>query len=218
MDHDVRGEIMDIDLNQEPLDPQHGSMHELGSLLSDIDTTHERIEERIRQLEAVTTRARQRQRWRQGQETSQAVNILREHVAANVHVDFVVQQITVENGKFSKRDSTHLIAKALRMDIDANKALSDTEGFYDCNICLAREPILTCCGHLFCWSCFYRLSYTHSNVKECPVCKGDVLDTSITPIYGNGSDNYDHVSKSQDSGLEVPPRPRAHRIESVSSK
>ena len=28
---------------------------------------------------------------------------------------------------------------------------------YDCNICLeiANEPIITTCGHLFCWPCFY---------------------------------------------------------------
>ena len=29
---------------------------------------------------------------------------------------------------------------------------------YECNICLelAKEPVVTLCGHLYCWSCLYR--------------------------------------------------------------
>ena len=28
---------------------------------------------------------------------------------------------------------------------------------FDCNICLkmARNLVVTCCGHLFCWPCYY---------------------------------------------------------------
>lgn len=28
---------------------------------------------------------------------------------------------------------------------------------YECNICLetASEPVITACGHLFCWPCIY---------------------------------------------------------------
>lgn len=34
----------------------------------------------------------------------------------------------------------------------------DEGGAYDCNICYdtAREPVVTLCGHLFCWPCLYR--------------------------------------------------------------
>ncbi|KAF5756712.1 hypothetical protein HanXRQr2_Chr17g0818021 [Helianthus annuus] len=58
--------IMDLDLNQEPVvdippPPPFG----YGPLLTNLETTHGRIEDRIRQLEAVSARARQRQRWRQ---------------------------------------------------------------------------------------------------------------------------------------------------------
>jgi hypothetical protein len=35
--------------------------------------------------------------------------------------------------------------------------LSDA-GLFECNICLemAKEPIVTLCGHLFCWPCLFR--------------------------------------------------------------
>jgi hypothetical protein len=31
-------------------------------------------------------------------------------------------------------------------------------GLFECNICLemAKEPIVTLCGHLFCWPCLFR--------------------------------------------------------------
>ncbi|KAK2637146.1 hypothetical protein Ddye_031938 [Dipteronia dyeriana] len=230
MENNMVEETMDLDLNIEPSDPG------LGSLLSELETAHGRIEERIRQLEAVTSRTRQRQRWRQGQSSPQPLNIFveqsspslspdvseRETSLANAHseaslfagdVGFDSQEMTDDDRKIGKRDSSHLVAKALEMDTETKKAGGM---FFDCNVCLymARDPILTCCGHLFCWPCFYQLPYVHENVKECPECKGDLTETSIIPIYGNGS-NYSSKSKSKEPVLELPPRPQAHRIESV---
>ncbi|KAK9284006.1 hypothetical protein L1049_012265 [Liquidambar formosana] len=189
---------MDLDLNQEPLEPPHGSMLGLGSLLNDIETAHGRIEERIRQLEAVTSRARQRQRWRQGQ-TAQTVLVADSHSEGTIDS----QERTVENSKTSKRNRSLLIAKALEMDTEVKKARSDGGGFFDCNICLepARDPILTCCGHLFCWPCFYKVPYIQSNVKECPVCKGEVTDITITPIYVGSKT---HKSEVEESGFGDP--------------
>ncbi|KAL7609397.1 hypothetical protein Lser_V15G14041 [Lactuca serriola] len=58
--------VIDLDLNQEPLvDPPPPPPFVYGTLLNELETTHGRIEDRIRKLEAVTARARQRQRWRQ---------------------------------------------------------------------------------------------------------------------------------------------------------
>lgn len=33
-----------------------------------------------------------------------------------------------------------------------------TGGAFDCNVCydVAREPVVTLCGHLYCWPCLYR--------------------------------------------------------------
>ncbi|KEH41744.1 putative aminoacyltransferase, E1 ubiquitin-activating enzyme [Medicago truncatula] len=100
------------------------------------------------------------------------------------------------------------------------KDCGNDRGFYDCNICfdLAKEPVLTCCGHLFCWPCLYRwlntkspLSFRRSSLaKECPVCKGEVTDKTVTPIYGGG--NEVEVVRAEDSSsttLQIPPRPNA---------
>ncbi|KAL6008248.1 hypothetical protein ACLOJK_033754 [Asimina triloba] len=91
---------------------------------------------------------------------------------------------------------------------------------FECNVCLemAKEPVVTSCGHLFCWPCLYQWLYLHSDHKECPVCKGEVTDSNITPIYGRGSTETKDDKKSgviEDSGLEVPPRPHGRRLESL---
>ncbi|ERN15598.1 uncharacterized protein LOC18443888 [Amborella trichopoda] len=92
---------------------------------------------------------------------------------------------------------------------------------FECNICLdlAREPVVTSCGHLFCWECLYQWLHVHSDSKECPVCKGEVTEANITPIYGRGSStNNGSEKKCEEEGglsLNVPPRPRGQRIESA---
>jgi E3 ubiquitin-protein ligase RNF5 len=82
---------------------------------------------------------------------------------------------------------------------------------FECNICLeaAKEPVVTPCGHLFCWPCLYQWLHGHSAHSECPVCKGEVLEVNVTPIYGRGGDER-HASSN-----DVPPRPRANRRESL---
>lgn len=203
---------MDLDLNQEPLDSPDNSMlvEGLGSILNDIETAHVRIEERIRQLEAVTSRARQRQRWRQSLNSPRTMNS-----DAVGPMAATTQEENVENNsKSRKRGNSHLVANALEMDNNVKSDGDGGGGFFDCNICLdsAKEPVLTCCGHLFCWPCFYQVEQVQSNLRECPVCKGEVSDSNITPIYSSGSKKH----KFEDSsGVKFPPRPQARRIESA---
>ncbi|PPD90569.1 hypothetical protein GOBAR_DD12497 [Gossypium barbadense] len=96
---------------------------------------------------------------------------------------------------------------------DIEKGVSNDGSFFDCNICLdlAREPVVTCCGHLFCWSCLYRWLHMHSDANECPVCKGEVTIKMLTPIYGRGKVIYE---PEEDSGFKIPPRPTAGRVDS----
>ena len=64
------------------------------------------------------------------------------------------------------------------------------DGFFACNICLdmASDPVLTRCGHLYCWSCLYRWMRTQKGETLCPICKVHVSDHSVIPIYGRGHD------------------------------
>ncbi|XP_065872529.1 uncharacterized protein [Euphorbia lathyris] len=217
---------MEFDLNQEPLDLPHDSMFGLQTLLTELETAEGRIEGRIRQLEAVISRTRQRQIWRQNHTTPQTVDISMQTTASEVPTDDIlvsegivvpIQGRMFEATKFSKKNNIHLISKALGMETDTKNKGS----FFDCNICLdmARDPILTSCGHLFCWPCFYSWSYIgHSDVKECPVCMEKVTDKSIIPIYGNENVTNTQKLRSEESGLKVPPRPNAHRIEGLRQK
>eukprot|EP00249_Psilotum_nudum_P012426 c23780_g1_i1 orf=222-2042(+) len=88
---------------------------------------------------------------------------------------------------------------------------------FECNICLdlAKEPVVTSCGHLFCWPCLYQWLYVHSYQKECPVCKGHVTDNTITPIYGRGNTQDKRKTIDGQPFDEIPPRPHAHRINST---
>eukprot|EP00656_Telonema_subtile_P057921 TRINITY_DN9653_c0_g1_i1.p1 TRINITY_DN9653_c0_g1~~TRINITY_DN9653_c0_g1_i1.p1 ORF type:complete len:191 (-),score=9.37 TRINITY_DN9653_c0_g1_i1:169-741(-) len=65
---------------------------------------------------------------------------------------------------------------------------SDSEGefagIYDCHICLdvALDPVVTQCGHLFCWPCLYQW-LQHTTPPVCPVCKAGVSEDKLVPIF-----------------------------------
>lgn len=212
---------MELDLNQEPLDPPHASADGFDSLLEELESAHEHVQDRIRRLEVITSRARQRQRWPPVHTPIQITNFTGQAAEpADAQDEGMehqeVEESVVESGKGCKRKGAHLIAKALGIETDASKEEGSTGNFFDCNICfdMARDPVLTCCGHLFCWPCFYQLAYVYSNAKECPVCKGEVTETGIIPIYGNASASANCELGLKGAGLRVPPRPVAPRIES----
>lgn len=210
----------------EPLDLDRVLNSVVGSVFDELEEESEEghIRNRIRHLEAVTSRARQRERWPPIHSPIQITNFTAEAATADTQVEEAMQNQQIEEGIVvsGKRRSAHLIAKALGVEEpDATgKAEEKTGNFFDCNICLdrARDPVLTCCGHLFCWPCFYQLSYTYSKAKECPVCKGEVNETDIIPVYGNSSATCDRQLELKEAGLTIPPRPVAPRIESTRQK
>uniref|UniRef100_A0A251USJ2 E3 ubiquitin-protein ligase RMA n=1 Tax=Helianthus annuus TaxID=4232 RepID=A0A251USJ2_HELAN len=61
-------------------------------------------------------------------------------------------------------------------------------GNFDCSICLdlAQDPIVTLCGHLFCWPCIYQWINYHSHSNECPLCKAFIQEEQLIPLYGRG--------------------------------
>ncbi|KAJ0263193.1 E3 ubiquitin-protein ligase RMA3 [Hirschfeldia incana] len=90
-------------------------------------------------------------------------------------------------------------------------------GCFDCNICLdtALDPVVTLCGHLFCWPCIYKWLHVqlsslsidhHHHQNNCPVCKSNIAITSLVPLYGRGISSPSFNSKEQDSESAVIPR------------
>lgn len=224
MDYDNLRDVdfTDLFLNQEPTDPPPFST----ASLNESETAHERVEERIRQLQGVTVRAGQRQSQRCVRNSVEFSHDVGDFLVNTDVVRGTLDEIdnigtvdtNAEKGRGCKRDSSHLVGKALAlalaMDSPAKKGGKEGGSFYDCNICLdlAKDPVLTCCGHLFCWACFYQLGCIDSTSKECPVCKGEVSHGNVIPIYGNGGSEGECETESS---LNVPPRPKARRVESV---
>ncbi|XWS12654.1 hypothetical protein CRYUN_Cryun37aG0108700 [Craigia yunnanensis] len=101
----------------------------------------------------------------------------------------------------------------------------DLNGSFDCNICLdfAHEPIVTLCGHLYCWPCIYKWLHVQSasldsdEHPQCPVCKADISHTTMVPLYGRGQSESELRGKALYRGMVVPPRPPACGTQSLLS-
>lgn len=106
------------------------------------------------------------------------------------------------------------LAQKLKTDSDAT-ASENLNGYFDCNICLdtARDPVVTLCGHLYCWPCIYkwlhvvRPSLESDKQPDCPVCKARISETSLVPLYGRGETHSGPDAKQPDLNLPLPHRP-----------
>ena len=81
----------------------------------------------------------------------------------------------------------------------STKKDDSSESKWNCKICLGdlKQPVVTQCGHLFCWKCMYRW---WQQEKSCPVCKGGIPTSKpphLTPIYGHDGDNGHHKFKDR---------------------
>ena len=64
------------------------------------------------------------------------------------------------------------------------------------------EPVITSCGHLFCWPCLYLWIKTAARDYNCPMCR--LVVTSVTSDLSRGKFKYDEdVLQSN-----IPRRPR----------
>ncbi|OIW17398.1 hypothetical protein TanjilG_22510 [Lupinus angustifolius] len=126
----------------------------------------------------------------------------------------VEERIEVEMPKVCEHNNGVMEDETAEKKDDVDTGSGNDRDFFDCNICLdlAKDPVVTCCGHLFCWPCLYRWVHLHSDAKECPVCKGEVILKNVTPIYGRG--NNVRVPE-EDVTLKIPLRPQARRVESL---
>lgn len=77
---------------------------------------------------------------------------------------------------------------------------------------VASDPVVTMCGHLYCWPCLYKWLQTRYQCRTCPVCKAGVDRDKVVPIYGPGSDKDPRLKTKAIDDLQVlPPRPAGQR-------
>lgn len=94
-----------------------------------------------------------------------------------------------------------------------SKESEKTSACFDCSICLdfARDPVVTLCGHLYCWPCIYKWFDSQSSSlgadesPQCPVCKAEISEKTMVPLYGRGKS----LSEAGAEGKVIPPRPPA---------
>ncbi|MCO5607472.1 hypothetical protein L7F22_061668 [Adiantum nelumboides] len=97
----------------------------------------------------------------------------------------------------------------------------EEESEFACGICLREiegpsNPVVTCCGHLFCWACIYRWM-RQQQPATCPVCKGYLtnLQADFTPIYSLGSNDEAAAQSADRNGgaenITAPERPAGRR-------
>lgn len=90
---------------------------------------------------------------------------------------------------------------------------NDNAGNFECNICLelAQDPIVTLCGHLFCWPCLYKWIHVHAHYQECPVCKALIEEEKLVPLYGRRKISDDPRSRSI-PGYNISNHPTVQRL------
>ncbi|GAV63970.1 zf-C3HC4_2 domain-containing protein [Cephalotus follicularis] len=211
---------MNLDLNLGP-GPEAGS----GSLANGIVTLDDFDDPIDRIREAVRLRSRHWRRWRHvrlSPETPQLPMELNQLIGNSGNVStlhagegsIAAEERTNEVPKTCENNHGFLEDNVLEKKDDVEKGSGNDGSFFDCNICLdlAMDPVVTCCGHLFCWPCLYRWLNVHSDAKECPVCKGEVTIKNVTPIYGRGNNTRE---PEEDTSLKIPLRPHARRVESL---
>lgn len=107
------------------------------------------------------------------------------------------------------QDDFRIIGAPLRKSetktVSSSPNNSSMDARFSCNICFeaVTEPVVTQCGHLYCWPCLYRwlepgmypaervrllglsptLTPSDSGRRSCPVCKAGCSVDTIVPIY-----------------------------------
>ena len=105
--------------------------------------------------------------------------------------------------------------------VAACSSSQDAHSLFECGVCMdtASDPVITFCGHLYCWSCIYRwMKVREDEGALCPICKLRISEERMIPLYGRGRPMVDS-NRSAEAQLDVtlihrrrslpPPRPRA---------
>ncbi|KAJ1389747.1 Zinc finger, RING-type [Sesbania bispinosa] len=133
-------------------------------------------------------------------------------------LDQYLEETASQIDSFQEKPSLEKWKSSSNVIADSDKKASS--GF-DCNICLdsVQDPVVTLCGHLYCWPCIYKWLHSRSVTSEdeeeqkpqCPVCKSEVSQSSLVPLYGRGQTTIASEGKSHQVGSVIPQRPRGPR-------
>eukprot|EP01039_Chlorochromonas_danica_P007409 gene7409-8195_t len=122
---------------------------------------------------------------------------------------------SLPNGSRDKENHPPLQEKTSSTDM-----ANDNDMAFVCNICLEgvkdRDPVVTQCGHLYCWPCLYRWLNTRHGDGTCPICKAGVTQDNVIPIFIRPSVSDPRSrTHAMPGNVGIPSRPQAHRPEPV---
>lgn len=111
----------------------------------------------------------------------------------------------LQNQPFEDADTINRKSSSVGTDINSS-------GGFDCNICLdsVQDPVVTLCGHLYCWPCIYKwiqqqnMSPEIGQNPQCPVCKADVSGKTLIPLYGRDQS----LEEAKKLDAVIPGRPK----------
>ncbi|GAV70428.1 zf-C3HC4_2 domain-containing protein [Cephalotus follicularis] len=122
----------------------------------------------------------------------------------------------VAQNDFNK-DDTSFLKKWGSVSGAVTDSDDNLSGGFECNICLesVQEPVVTLCGHLYCWPCIYKWLHfqgssaedQEQNQQRCPVCKAEVSHTTLVPLYARGQTTKPSKGKAPHLGIVIPRRP-----------
>ena len=83
-----------------------------------------------------------------------------------------------------------------------------TEPVFECSICLetAKEPVVTKCGHIYCWPCLYSWMESKGENSKCPNCQNPISKEDLIPLYTK-EENRKNTKRFEN----IPKRPKAER-------
>ena len=141
----------------------------------------------------------------------------------------VQDQTSINNDKSSKGPPPSSPQPPLSTSSSTSPPKSgDDDSPFECNVCLdmPKDPIVTYCGHIFCWSCLAMwmassngmlwmsrnrpiilLILLIANAQYCPVCKSGIDKSRCIPVYARGNENQNDPRNS------IPPRPGPQRTD-----